>query len=139
MSRGCYRVAIRTARGAFKSEVILFHHVTPTSAPVAGTALGWPRGRFDRESPRQGKRGDHVRWKEVTPHQSPARCGTMKRCRIWHISGQGLEHLGSRQVSGSPFSEYDTQGLSSFFSSGAGAGRRSSWLSRRRPPGRWSR
>ena len=30
------------------------------SAPVAGTALGWARGRTGRESLRQGKRGAHV-------------------------------------------------------------------------------
>jgi len=40
-------------------------HVAPTSAPVAGTALGWARGRLYRESPRQGKRGAHVGRKDT--------------------------------------------------------------------------
>ena len=32
----------------------------PMSAPVAGTGLGWARGRSGRSSPRQGERGAQV-------------------------------------------------------------------------------
>ena len=36
-----------------------YRHLAPMSAPVAGTALGWARGRTGRESLRQGERGAH--------------------------------------------------------------------------------
>ena len=58
-----------------------YRHLAPMSAPVAGTALGWARGRTGRESLRQGEGGAHVGLEYATPHQSAARCGTMKGCR----------------------------------------------------------
>ena len=59
-----------------------YRHLAPMSAPVAGTALGWARGRTGRESLRQGERGAHVGLEYATPLQSAARCGTMKGCNI---------------------------------------------------------
>ena len=50
-------------------------------------ALSQALGRYGhvvglgRESLRQGKRGAHVGLEDATPHQSAARCGTMKGCR----------------------------------------------------------
>ena len=55
-------------------------HDAPSSAPVAGSWSVWLRGRSEQERPRQGKRGAHVGLEDATPHQSAARCGTMKGC-----------------------------------------------------------
>ena len=52
-------------------------------------ALSQALGRYGhvvglgRESLRQGKRGAHVGLEDATPHQSAARCGTMKGCRTY--------------------------------------------------------
>ena len=48
-----------------------YRHLAPMSAPVAGTALGWARGRTGRESPRLGERGAHVGGKMRHPIKAP--------------------------------------------------------------------
>ena len=78
--RGCCCSAVCIFRAGFKSGVLLFRPA-PTLAPVAGTALERARGQTDWASLRQGKCGAHVGLEDATPHQSAARCGTMKGCR----------------------------------------------------------